>query len=169
MLQLNGKPLQKDKAFVTDDGRQFPSNWLQLATEEEKESLGIVEVPDAPVESWDRRFYTGTNNPRDLDEVKATYISNVKSVAGSLLQSTDWYVIRQAENSAAVPADVLSRRTEIRTFSNEKETAINACENVTALALYVDSPEFRRWEPLPAEPDPKAEQEPTPAPTPTEE
>ena len=166
MLQLNGKPLQKGKAFVTDDGQQYPANWLLLASEEEKESIGIVEVPDAPVPSWDRRFYTGTNDPRDLDEVKATYISNVKSIAGSLLQTTDWYVIRQAENSAAVPADVLTRRAEVRTLSGEKEAAIAACETVTALALYIDSPEFCRWEALPTEPDPKAAQG---TPTPSEE
>ena len=168
MLQLNGKTLQKGKAFVTDDGKQFPANWLLLASEEEKQSLGIVEVPDAPVASWDHRFYTGTNDPRDLDEVKTTYISNVKSIAGSLLQPTDWYVVRQAENSAAVPSQVLARRAEIRTLSGEKEAAIAACETVTALALYVDSPEFSRWEALPAEPDPKAEQE-TETPTPSEE
>ena len=28
MLQLNGKTLRYGKAFVTEDGRQFPANWL---------------------------------------------------------------------------------------------------------------------------------------------
>ena len=167
MLQLNGKTLRYGKAFVTEDGRQFPANWLQLASLEEKQSIGIVEVPDAPVASWDGRFYWGVDNPKDLDELKATWTTQVKKTASSLLCCTDWYVIRQAENSAAVPAQVLSDRALIRTLSNEKETAIAACEDVAALAEYVNGSEYRRWEELPPEPEPEPTPEPTPEPEPT--
>ena len=120
MLQLNGKTLRYGKAFVTEDGRQFPANWLALSSLQEKQSIGIVEVSDASVASWDQRFYWGVDNPKDLDQLKATWTAKVKESAGSMLSQTDWYVIRQAENSAAVPAEVLSRRGEIRTLSNKK-------------------------------------------------
>ena len=141
---------------------------------EEKQAIGIVEVPDAPAASWDQRFYWGVDNPKDLNDLlKAEWTKNVKEAAGSLLSQTDWYVIRQAENSAAVPADVLSRRGEIRTLSNEKETAIAACEDVAALAEYVTGSGFNSWEPAPEpepEPTPETTPEPeaTPEPTPTE-
>ena len=118
-------------------GCNIPSNWLALTSLEEKQAIGIVEVPDAPVASWDQRFYWGVDNPKDLDQLKAIWTAKVKESAGSMLSQTDWYVVRQAENSAAVPAEVLSRRGEIRTLSNEKETAIAACEDVAALAEYV--------------------------------
>lgn len=169
MLQLNGKSLQYDKAFTTEDGRQFPANWLRLASLEEKQSIGIVEVPDVPTASWDQRFYWSVNNPKDLDQLKATWTAQVKETAGSLLGQSDWYVIRQAECSAAVPTDVLFNRGLIRTLSNEKEAAIAACADVPALAEYVTSSEYSRWEPLPPEPEPEATPEPTPEPTPTEE
>ena len=178
MLQLNGKTLQYDKAFV-HDGMQYPANWLRLTSLEEKQAIGIVEVPDAPSASWDQRFYWGVDNPKDLDDLKTLWTAKVKETAGSMLSQTDWYVVRQAENSAAVPAEVLSRRGEIRTLSNEKETAIAACADVAALAEYVTGSEYSRWEPLPEPepepeptpeptPEPEATPEPTPEPTPTE-
>ena len=161
MLQLNGKTLKYDKAFV-HNGMQYPANWLRLTSLEEKQAIGIVEVPDAPVASWDQRFYRGVDNPKDLDRLKETWTAKVKDTAGKLLASTDWYVVRQAENSAAVPADVLTRRSEIRTLSNEKETAIAACADVPALAEYVTGSDYNRWEALP-------KPEPTPEPTLSEE
>ena len=166
MLQLNGKTLQYGRAFKTEDGRQFPANWLTLSSLQEKQSIGIVEVPDAPKASWDKRFYWGVDNPKDLDELKDIWTKKVKETAGSLLCSTDWYVIRQAENSAAVPAQVLSDRALIRTLSNEKETAIAACEDVAALAAYVTGSEYHRWKELPPEPEPEPTSEPEPTPEP---
>ena len=168
MLQLDGKTLQYGKAFVTEDGRQFPANWLQLASLEEKQSIGIVEVPDAPVASWDKRFYWGVDNPKDFDQLKETWTAQVKKTASSLLCCTDWYVIRQAENSAAVPPDVLSNRALIRSLSNDKEAAIAACEDVAALVEYVTGPEYSRWEAAP-EPEPEPAPEPTPEPAPEPE
>ena len=169
MLQLNGKTLRYGKAFVTEDGRQFPANWLALASLEEKQSIGIVEVTDPVVGVYDQRFYWGVDNPKDLDQLKETWTAEVKRTAGSLLCSTDWYVIRQAENSAAVPSQVLSDRALIRSLSNDKEAAIAACEDVAALAEYVTGSEYGRWEELPPEPEPEPTPEPTPTETPAEE
>jgi hypothetical protein len=174
MLQLNGKTLRYDKAFTTEDGRQFPANWLRLASLAEKQAIGIVEVPDQPQAVWDQRFYWGVDNPKDLDQLKELWTAKVKDTAGKMLSETDWYVVRQAEGGTAVPADVLTRRGEIRTLSGEKETAIAACADVPALAEYVTGSEYHRWKPLPEPepeptPEPEPAPEPTPEPTPTEE
>mgnify|MGYP001444213989 CR=1 FL=1 len=159
MYQLNGKTLLEGEAFTTEDGQQYPANWLQLTSLEEKQAIGIAVVDDpvAPA-TWDERFYWNLENPKDLAELKADWISRTKESASSMLSQTDWYVVRQAENSAAVPADVLSRRAEIRTMSGDKETAIAACADVAALAEYVTGSAFNSWEPTP-----------TPSPTPSEE
>jgi len=158
MYTLNEKTLRLDKAFTTEDGRQFPRNWLRLSTKADRDALGIVETPDAPVVSYDQRFYWGPELPKDLDQLKDQWTSQVKQTAGTLLAQTDWYVIRQSENSAGVPADVLTRRGEIRTFSGEKEAAIAACADVPALAEYLTGSDFNRWEALP-EPEPEASAE----------
>ena len=145
MLQLDGKTLQYDKAFV-HNGIQYPSNWLRLTTLAEKQAIGIVEVPNVVEASYDRRFYYSANNPKDLDQLKESYTAEIKKLAGGMLAQTDWYVIRQAENSTAVPPEVLTRRAEIRTFSNEKEAAIAACADVAALAEYVTGSDYTTWE-----------------------
>lgn len=155
MFILDGKRLPIDKAFTTSDGRQFPRNWLRLSSLEEKQALGITEVPDVVTPSYDQRFYWSAELPKDLDQLKEQWTNQVKQTAGTLLAQTDWYVIRQSENSAGVPAEVLARRGEIRTFSNEKEAAIAACADVPALAEYLTGSDFNRWEALP-EPEPEA-------------
>jgi len=156
MYTLNGKTLRPNRAFTTEDGRQFPHNWLRLSTKADRDALGIVETPDVVEPFYDQRFYFGVGNPRDLDQLKEQWTAQVKETAGSLLAQTDWYIVRQAENSAGVPAAVLARRGEIRAFSNAKEVAIDACVDVDDLATYLTGPDFSRWEPEP-EPEPEPE------------
>ena len=161
MYTLNEKTLRLDKAFTTEDGRQFPRNWLRLSTKADRDALGIVETPDAPVVSYDQRFYWSPENPKDLDQLKEQWTAQVKQTAGSLLAQTDWYIVRQAENSAGVPADVLARRGEIRTFSGEKEAGIAAATTVEEFVAYVTGADFGRWE-APVVEEPAVEENPTP-------
>ena len=144
MLQLNGKTLQYDKAF-SHDGIQYPANWLRLTTLQEKQAIGIVEVPDQ-TQTWDQRFYWGVDNPKDHTQLVEQWVAQVKQTAGSMLSPTDWYIVRNSENGTAVPQEVLDRRVEIRSFSNQKETAIEATTTTEELAAYVTSPEFSQWQ-----------------------
>jgi len=71
MFLLNDQPLAVDTAF-TNDGIQYPSNWLRLATEAEKSAIGITEVADA-VRADDRFYWDGNlANPKALEDVLAT-------------------------------------------------------------------------------------------------
>ena len=70
-FQLNGKNLPLDTAFKTEDGTQFPSNWLRLSSASEKEAIGIVEVPDEDT-SFDPRFYWSKGVEKALEDVLAT-------------------------------------------------------------------------------------------------
>ena len=158
MLKLDNKPLSYDRAF-THDGIQYPANWLRLSSVEERNAIGIVEVPDAPW--YDQRFYWGVGNPKDLDQLKDQWTGKVKSTAGSMLAQSDWYIVRRSDNGVEVPEEVSARRTEIRAFSEVKEGAIASCETVDELAAYLTSQEFAAWEPLPEpEPEPEVELEP---------
>ena len=70
--------------------------------------------------------------------LKSNHVSKIKSQAAGLLQSTDWYIIRNAESQAAIPANVSTYRTAVRTKSNDMEALINAVSSVEQLAaLYV--------------------------------
>ena len=146
MLKLDGKTLQYDRAF-SHEGISYPANWLRLTTLEEKQAIGITEVPDPVGQAWDQRFYWDADNPKDHTGLVELWVSKVKQTAGSLLAPSDWYVTRNAENGSAIPQDVLDRRAEIRTYSNTKETAIEATTSTDELAAYVRSPAFSEWSP----------------------
>lgn len=66
MFMLDNKPLALDTPFTTEDGTQYPANWLRLASPEERAEIGITEVADAA--SYDDRFYWGINAPKLLED-----------------------------------------------------------------------------------------------------
>lgn len=146
MFLLNEKPLALDCAFTTEDGRQFPMNWLRLASPEEREAIGITEVPD-PVAAYDQRFYWSADLPKDHAQLVEQWVKQVKQTAGTLLSQTDWYITRASETGLAAPQSVLDRRAEIRTLSNEKEAFLEATASTDELAAYVTGSDFNRWEP----------------------
>jgi hypothetical protein len=51
MFLLNNVPLPLDTPFRDADGNSYPANWLRLTTLEEKQAIGITEVPDPEPEA----------------------------------------------------------------------------------------------------------------------
>jgi hypothetical protein len=72
MFLLNGNTLPQGTPFKDANGNQYPSNWLNLSTAEEKAAIGITEVADPS--RADDRFYLDGNiaNPKALEDVLAT-------------------------------------------------------------------------------------------------
>jgi hypothetical protein len=151
MFILDGKPLSPDRAFTTSDGTQYPANWLRLSSPEERAALGITEQPDAP--TWDQRFYWGPDLPKDLDQLKEQWLGQVKQTAATLLQNTDWLVIRSQDLSSQkpIPDWALDERGLIRFKSDEKEAAILATTTVEEFVAYVTGSEFNVWRETPVE------------------
>ena len=134
MFMLNGKPLALDVAFTTG-GYQYPANWMRTHTLAEKNAIGITEVDDP---AWyDRRFYWGKDNPKDLAGLKTLWINQQKSTAGSLLSNTDWMIIRKEEASTAVPSDTTTYRTAVRAQCKKREDQITACDTTDKLAALI--------------------------------
>lgn len=143
MFLLNGNPLSENTPFIDANGNQYPSNWLNLSTLEEKQTIGIIEVPDV-VRADDRFYWDGDiNNPKDLDGLKTQFISQVKDTAGKLLSTTDWMVIRKVERNIEIPSEVSLKRTQIVTEANRLETDINATTNVEELIAVLNT---QNWE-----------------------
>ena len=133
MLQLNGKTLHYDRAFV-HDGIQYPSNWLRLTSLEEKQAIGIVETADPVVGVWDQRFYWGVGNPKDLDELKTLWKTKQEQFASNLLSPSDWRVVKAAEvTDYAVSSEWLTYRAAVRTACNTRQGEIDACKDVATL------------------------------------
>lgn len=66
MFKHNNTPIPLDTPF-TIDGTSYPANWLRLTSLEEKNAVGITEVPDV-TETYDSRFYWGVDNPKLLND-----------------------------------------------------------------------------------------------------
>ena len=161
-FKLDGSPLAVDVAFTTSDGTQYPANWLRLASADEKTALGITEVADDP--TFDSRFYWGNGTAKTLTDtnevdengdplldedgdqvvtlgVKSVLKAQEKTTAGSLLAKYDWYVVRKAEKSTAIPTAISTYRDAVRTACNTRETEIDACSDTAALVTLYGSTE----------------------------
>ena len=143
-FKLNGNPLAVDVAFSHND-IQYPANWLRLSTAEEKTAIGITEVEDPKV--YDSRFYWGNGSAKELDDTKETidgveytYLvvksvlkAQEKDIANSLLAKYDWYIVRKAEKSTAIPTTITTYRDGVRTACDTREKEIDACADTAAL------------------------------------
>ena len=149
---LNGNPLAVDIPFTVGD-INYPANWLRFSTAQEKKDLGITEVADAP--TYDSRFYWGDGTAKALDDktetidgveyttlgVKSVLKAQEKRNAGSLLSKYDWYVVRKAEKSTAIPTAITTYRDGIRTACDTREKEIDACSDTAALVTLYGSTE----------------------------
>ncbi len=62
----------------------------------------------------------------DLDAAKARRKEEVNREARYLLAESDWYRLREADGGAAMPAAVLTYRTDVRSEANAAAVAIDA-------------------------------------------
>lgn len=133
--KLGTKTINMGRSWTDANGNQYPTNWLALTTDAEKKAVGLTwEADPTP---YDSRFYRSASNPRDVAELKTEWTANTKSTAGLLLSPTDWYVIRKAEATTAIPTNVATYRTAVRTACVNIETSItNAADHAAFMALW---------------------------------
>jgi len=148
MYLLDGKPLRMDVAFTHND-IQYPANWLRCSTQEDRDAIGIVIVPDP--EPYDGRFYlgrdpeTGELIPADHSELVVSWVEKTKTISFQLLQPTDWQVARKAETGKEIDANVAEYRDATRAACDEREAAIQATKTTDELAQYINSEAYTNW------------------------
>jgi hypothetical protein len=156
----NGRTIKVGKSWTDDNGYKHPYNWASAWSAEDKEHWGVTWQDDVDT-SYDERFYWARDVERSLTDInevdednnpildqdgnqvvtkglKTIWIERTKSTANGLLTASDWYVVRNAEKSVAIPADITTYRDAVRTASGTIETAINACTTLDNFkALFV--------------------------------
>lgn len=147
MFVLDGRILSPDTPFQYN-GINYPANWLRLSTPEEREAIGIEEVPDP--QPYDQRFYWGYDQggsliPKDHTDLVTLWSATTRETANSLLTPTDWMVIREADNGTAMNPAVKTWREAVRTAAGEKVDAIEATVDTDALAAYITGPDYPVW------------------------
>ena len=144
----NGKLVSDDMAFTWDE-IQYPSNWIKLSTQEQRDAIGLEGPLPAP--PWyDQQFYWGYDDegkliPKDHAELVTLYCGYCRMNANALLRDTDWMVIREADNGAEVPLEIKAYRQLVREKCGEKVAAIEATSSTDELAAYITGPDYPVW------------------------
>ena len=73
--------------------------------------------------------------------VKSVLKAKEKATAGSLLAKYDWYVVRKAEKSTAIPTAITTYRDGVRTACDTREKEIDACKDTATLVTLYGSTE----------------------------
>jgi hypothetical protein len=130
------------------DGVQYPANWLNLSTPEEKAAAGIVDVvygeypndeyywvsQDAPVYADGVVTVNYTATPKDLFTLQNNAVTAVQQQAYSILLPSDWMVVKAVETGGTVSPAWNTWRQEIRNQCDAQIVAISACQDVAELA-----------------------------------
>ena len=72
-------------------------------------------------------------NERMFPGVKSTLKEEVNNQQGSLLDQTDWYMIRKVDNDMAIPSNIQTWRDAIRTKGDAMKAAIDGAANTDAI------------------------------------
>ena len=166
--KYNGAILKEGREFTGTDGTQYPKVWMRYS-DSEKAAIGITwEDSPASEAPYNNKFYwgrqaDGTLIPRSLTDInevdedgnalkdpqgnqivtpglKTTWIAQTKRTANDKLAVHDWYIVRNAEKSTAIPSSVTTYRDAVRTKCAEIETALNDASDLAAfMALFEDT------------------------------
>ena len=146
--KYNNTVIRMGRSWQDSNGVKHPTNWGSWS-EADKLAAGLVWEDDPA--SYDDRFYWNTDTPKAIADVtdedgnttlglKSQWKAIIKQQAAGLLADTDWYVTRNAETGAAIPADVTTYRAAVRTASGTIEAAIDAAADHAAFVALFDVP-----------------------------
>ena len=132
------------------DGIQYPANWCNLSSPEEKSAIGMVDVVYGPQQndqfywvSQDSPVYNQVTNqvdinytstPKDLVQCQTNVVSSTNSTAYSILLPTDWMVVKAMETGSTVAPEWNTWRQEIRNQAAAYVAVVNACTTTEELA-----------------------------------
>ena len=115
--------IQEGVPFEIDE-TQYPANWLNLSTPEEKAELGLQEVITVGERKDDRYYWVSeklegaeliiTSTPKELETVRTSCVGSLKASAYSQLLPSDWMITRKAETGTDIPAAWTTYRDEVR-------------------------------------------------------
>ena len=157
--KLGSRRLALDVAWE-HNGVQYPANWLRLSTAQDRAELGILWEDASP--TYNQKWYWGKDSdgnliPKTYTDLKALWIARTKAAANSLLQPSDWRVVKAKERGSTMNADWKTWRQTIRTECGTMVTAIEATADVgdtsphadfgrvEALQQYIEGGSYNVW------------------------
>jgi hypothetical protein len=162
MWKYGDKTIRPGRPWTDSNGMQHPGNW-NIWSKAEKDAKNIKEIiedspPDSRLYFWSQDSNgkitstakplddkeDGWKNDKDSDDwvstrkgwtgIKTTLKNVVKDQQGSLLNQTDWAIIRKADKGTAIPSNIQTWRDAIRAKATEMENAIDNSTDTDAVA-----------------------------------
>ena len=143
----------KTPRALTVNGIQHPSNIFRAWTKPELLAIGIaparVDVPDSRYYNTGAESYTFTDGEwvisyatteKDIASLKSDVIGKINAYVGSLLSSSDWRVIREADGGTAMSDEWRTYRNEVRAHGNSLESGVEAFASVDAVRNFQNHP-----------------------------
>ena len=138
-------------------GIQYPRNWLNLASNSEKTSVGFIEITYSGTHKNIEYYFNSESSPvydaskgtvtitksssaKNLASMKVSKKQQASTSAYSSLVPTDWYVTRKSETDTAIPSAISKYRTDVRTATKTIEDKINACTKLADFMKLFDTP-----------------------------
>ena len=131
---------------ITVNGVTHPRQIFRKWSKAELAELGIT---PARVETPDQRYHnTGAETltlvdgetvisyattEKDVEDLKKQLASKIKQNVGSLLSSSDWRVIREADGGTAMTDSWKTYRNEVRAHGNSLESGVEAFASLQAI------------------------------------
>ena len=132
---------------VTVDGTNFKDNKYYINTDitysydtETGKATGTYgtaiakAIADTLYTAQDETDGLGTEGEVKSRGLKYNHKQIINAQAASILQSTDWMIVRATEGGTAVPSSITTKRAAVRTKANAMCTQIDAASDVDALA-----------------------------------
>jgi hypothetical protein len=136
----------KTPRALTINSIQHPANIFRVWTKAELLAVGIaparVDAPDSRYWNTGQESYAFANGEwvisyatteKDVAQLKEQLISKINAHVGSLLSSSDWRVIREADGGTAMSDDWKTYRNEVRAHGNSLESGVEAFASVDAV------------------------------------
>ena len=143
----------KTPRALTINSIQHPANIFRAWTKAELLDVGIaparVDAPDSRYYNTGAESYTFTDGEwvisyatteKDVEQLKTNVISKISANVGSLLSSSDWRVIREADGGAAMSDEWKTYRNEVRAHGNSLESGVEAFASVDAVRNFQNHP-----------------------------
>ena len=121
----------KDKEYYINTNQSF--NFASGAVTASYGTATAKNIADTLFTAQDETNGLGTEGEVKAKGLKTIKKENINKQAGSILQSTDWMVIREADGGTAVPSSITTQRAAVRTKANEMCTAIDNAADIDAL------------------------------------
>ena len=136
----------KTPRALTIDSIQHPANIFRAWSKAELLAVGIaparVDAPDSRYWNTGLEAYTFTDGEwvisyasteKDVAQLKEQLTSKISAHVGSLLSSSDWRVIREADGGTAMSDEWRTYRNAIRAHGNSLESGVEAFASLQAV------------------------------------